>query len=102
MKWKRSLAHLLARHLSPEELVIIASEIAPEILSRLPRGERVAFGREMAEVIAEAALRDLGREERAQLMNALLPLLVREFPLADLDLLAAFPAPASPEHATEG
>ena len=102
MKWKRSLAHALARHLSPGELVVMASEIAPEMLSRLPRAERVAFGREMAEVIAKAALRDLGREERAQLMNALLPLLVREFPLADLDLLATFPAPASAEHATEG
>jgi len=53
MKWKRSMAHLLARHLSPGELVVIASEIAPEILRRLPPAEQVAFGREMAEVIAE-------------------------------------------------
>ncbi len=101
MNWRRSLVHLLARHLSPGEMVTIASELAPEMLSRLPRAERAAFGREMAEVIAMAALRDLGREERAQLMNSLLPLLAREFPLADLDLLAAFPAPASPEHTTQ-
>jgi hypothetical protein len=32
----------------------------------------------------------LGREERARLMNGLLPLLAREFPLADLDILGAF------------
>jgi len=53
MKWKRSLAHLLARHLSPGVLVAIARPIAPEILRRLPPAERVAFGRETAEVIAE-------------------------------------------------
>lgn len=36
-------------------------------------------------------------EKRAQLMNALLPLVACEFPLADLDLLATLPAPTSPE-----
>lgn len=34
-------------------------------------------------------------------MNALLPLAAREFPLVDLDLLTAFPAPISSEDAIE-
>jgi hypothetical protein len=157
MNWNRSLVRLSVRHLSPRESTIMAGEILPEILSRLPRAERVVFlhemakatvgpalrdlGREeraqlmnallplfarefaitvgeilpevlnrlphakrvvflheMAEATAGPALRDLGREERAQLMNALLPLFAREFPLADLDLLRAFPAATSPEY----
>lgn len=99
MTWKRFLVRPLARQLSARELAIVAGEILPEILNRLPRAERTAFLCEMAEVVVGPALRDLGREERAQLLNALLPLVAREFPLSDLDLLAAFPA--SPEHTTE-
>jgi hypothetical protein len=101
MNWKHSLLRAMAWHQSPQELAIAASEISSEIVNRLPRAERVALLRDMAEAIIGPALRDLGHEERAQLMNALLPLVVREFPLAELDLLTACPAPALPERATE-
>jgi hypothetical protein len=35
-------------------------------------------------------LEGLGREDRAQLMNALLPRILKEFLLADLDILGGF------------
>jgi len=101
MDWKHSLARLLARRLAPHDLVAVAGEVLLEALERLPRAERMTFLRDMVTASIGPLLRNLGREERAELMNSLLPLVVREFPLADLDLLAAFPAPASPEHTTE-
>ena len=72
-----------------------------EALNRLPRGDRISFLREMPEASVGPALNDLAREERARLMNALLPLAAREFPLADLDLLTAFSSPPSSEDASE-
>ena len=36
------------------------------------------------------SLKGLEREERAQLMNALLPRILQEFPLEDLDILGMF------------
>jgi len=99
MIWKRSLMRVLAWLLGPRDLVALAAEMVPGMLRPLPRPKRVALLCEITEDIVMPALRDLGPEERAQLMNALLPLIVREFPLADLDLLAAFPAPISSEDA---
>jgi len=101
MAWKHSLARLLARRLLPHDLVTVTGEVLPEILERLPRAKRVTFLCEMVTACVGPLLRNLGREERAQLMNALLPLAAREFPLADLDLLTAFPAPISSEDAIE-
>jgi hypothetical protein len=92
--------NLLARQLAPRDLVAVAGEALPDVLERVPRAERVAFLREMVAASIGPVLRNLGREERAQLMNALLPLAARGFPLVDLDLLTAFPAPISAEGAT--
>ncbi len=47
-----------------------------------------------------AALEGLGQEERAALMNSLLPLVARHFPLEEVDTLGAFAdfeAPQTPE-----
>ncbi len=57
------------------------------------RCEKLAFFRCFAEEHLGTLLAGLERAERAVLMNALLPSLVREFPLADLDILGAL-APA--------
>ncbi len=102
MNWRRTVLGLLAHHLPPGEWMALASEVAPRALMRVPREERVSFGCAMAEAIVPVAVRDLSRKERAQFMNALLPLLAREFPLADLDFLAAFPTPVASEDAMEG
>jgi hypothetical protein len=88
------LVRLLIRRLSPQEALRLAGEILPEMMDRFPQGDRVTLLKDMAEGITRIALRDLGRKERSQLMNALLPLLVQEFPVAELDFMTAFPDPA--------
>ena len=95
MGWKHSLAHLLARRLAPNDLVAVASEALPSVMERVPSKERVAFLLDMIAASVDPLLRNPGRAERAELMNALLPLVAREFPLTDLDLLTAFSAPFS-------
>ncbi len=92
-----ALARLLARRLSQQDLVNLAKEVLPEILTRVPPAERVTFLQAIATASIGPLVQSLGRAERAQLMNALLPLVASEFPLADLDFLAAFPAPTAPE-----
>ena len=98
--WRCSLAHLPMGDLSPKGWATLLGKRLLKVLSQLPHIERAIVLREMAEVVLEPALSDLEREERIQLMNALLPLVVRVFPLADLDLLAMFPVRTSPEQAS--
>jgi hypothetical protein len=83
---------------SPKSWLAVLSKLVLKTLKQLPPLERIVALREVAEAVLEPALFDLGREERIQLMNMLLPLIVRVFPLADLDLQAAFPVPTSSEH----
>jgi len=52
--------------------------------------ERLAFGRRVVERSLDQLAIRLSREERVELMNALLPRLAQTFPLAELDILGAF------------
>ncbi len=60
---------------------------------KVPQEDRGGFIRTLVEDHLGDFLRGMSRKERASLMNDLLPLIAREFPLADLDLLSAFPMP---------
>ena len=93
MKLLLLFGEILARKLPPQKLVDLAVKIWPQILDHIPREQRVDFLKNVAEKHLGAFLEDLSREERAALMNSLLPLAAREFPLADLDLLTAFTSP---------
>lgn len=53
--------------------------------------QKIKLFRNLAENHLHAILDDMSREERIALMNSLLPLIVREFPLAELDFASAFP-----------
>ncbi len=64
-----------------------------QVWKQIPHEERVSFLKSLAEENLSAFLSDMNREERASLMNTLLPLIAQEFPLADLDLLTAFSSP---------
>jgi len=93
MKWALWLGHILARQLAPQELVNLAVEVWPHVWKRIPPDQRVGFMKSAAQEHLGAFLGDLNREERAALMNDLLPLAAREFPLTDLDFLTAFSSP---------
>ncbi len=87
---KIRLARQLIRHLSPQEVLDLAGETAREWMDRLPMEERAAFLGRLVEENLSAALEGLEREERATLMNGILPTIARHFPLADVDILGAF------------
>ena len=60
------------------------------MMAKLNEEERMAFIKNFVEENLDKMLEGLGREDRAQLMNALLPRILKEFPLADLDILGGF------------
>jgi hypothetical protein len=93
MKWIQRFVRILVWWLPPQKLIDLALEAWPQIWERIPREQQVNFLEDMAERHLGAFLAGFSREERTMLMNALLPLASREFPLADLDFLTAFPSP---------
>ncbi len=94
-KWSFWLGCILARYLAPQELVEMAVKVWPHAWKHVPSDQKVGFLTSAAQKYLGIFLADLSREERAALMNALLPLAAREFPLADLDFLTAFSSPGS-------
>jgi len=93
MRWMLWLGDILAQRLSPQELVDLGMAEWPKIRERIPREQQAPFMKSVAEKYLGTLLMDMTREERAALMNAMLPLIAREFPLTDLDLLGAFSSP---------
>lgn len=90
MSWKSRLAQAFIGLLGPRDLQEIAGRAIVQITSKLKSEERLAFFQRFVEEHLSSLLAGLGRDERARLMNALLPRLAQEFPLADLDILGAF------------
>jgi len=90
MSLKTNLARQFIRRLSPQDILDLAGEAVREWMARMPVEERAAFLSRLVEENLGAALQGLGREERAALMNSLLPLVARHFPLDDVDILGAF------------
>jgi hypothetical protein len=90
---KHLLIRMLVSQLSARELAEIGGEILPTALAQLARPERVPFLRDSAQRYLGGVLGGLERSERVELMNALLPLVAREFPLEQVNLLDAFPTP---------
>jgi hypothetical protein len=93
MIWTLWFGSILIWQLPPEKLVDLIVKVWPQVQESIPRKKRVDFLKSVAEKHLATFLADLSREERASLMNSLLPLVVREFPVADLDFLTAFPSP---------
>jgi len=90
MSLKTKLVRQFIHRLSPQDVLDLAGEAAQEWMAHLSVEERATFLGRLVEENLSAALQGLGREERAALMNSLLPLVARHFPLADVDILGAF------------
>ncbi len=86
---KGRMIRQVLRGLGSEEALNLAAEFGREWITRLPPQERAAFLSRLVEENLNAALEGLDREQRALLMNQLLPVLMRHFPLADLNILEA-------------
>jgi len=77
----------------PKKLVDAFIKLQLAAWERISQNERISLLKSMAEEHIPALLVGMSREQRAALMNGLLPLISQEFPLADLDLLEAYPTP---------
>ena len=93
MKLALWFGRILAQRLPPQELVVLAMEVWPHVWKQIPQEQRLDFLKGVAQENLAAFLVDLSHEERAALMNALLPLAARELPLTELDFLTAFSSP---------
>jgi len=101
MSPKIPLVRQLLGHLSPQAVLDLTGKAGREWIRRLPLEERVAFLTRLLEENLSAALVWLGRGERAALMNGLLPVIARHFPLQDVDILGAFGDVESPQQPDE-
>lgn len=93
MKWLFAVAMLLARNKSPQEWVDLSVKVWPQVWQKIPLDQRVNF---LTSAVAEhlgTLSAGLSRRERVALMNSLLPIVAREFPLSEVDFLSAFAAP---------
>lgn len=97
MSLKTCLARMFVGGLSQDDMLRIASDLLDERLSRMSGEEQVAFLQRLVEENLEWALADLGRSQRSQLMNHLLPVVARHFPLDEVDILGAFADFESPQ-----
>ena len=93
MKFTLWLGSALTRRLPPQDLVDLAVEVWPHIWEQIPPEQRVTFLAEATTSSLGTLVAGLSRQERALLLNALLPIIAREFPLTEADFLAAFAAP---------
>ena len=84
------MAQMAVALLRPKDLIEIARDASGPMMAKLDKEEKMAFIQNFVEENLDKMLEGLGREDRAQLMNALLPRILEEFPLADLDILGAF------------
>jgi len=86
---KQRLLRLLALSMAPQDLANMVGEFLPSILEEMSDAARIDFLRHLSETVLPPTMAVIDRENRTSLMNALVPLAVREFPLVELDLLTA-------------
>jgi len=84
------MAQLAVALLRPKDLMEIARDVSGPMMAKLNEEERMAFIENFVEENLDKMLKGLRREDRVQLMNALLPRILEEFPLMDLDILSTF------------
>jgi len=97
MKLGTRLAQVFVGGLPQDDLFRIASKALDEQLSKMSGDERVALLQRLVEENLEWALAGMDRSQRARLMNSLLPVIARHFPLEELDILGAFAGFETPQ-----
>ena len=97
---KARMARMFVSSLSQDDLLRIAGDLFAKWASRMSGEEQLAFLQRLVEENLEYVLADLDSRQRARLMNTLLPLIARHFPLDEVDILGAFTdfeAPQKPD-----
>lgn len=83
------LARRLLKNTAPEEMMGIVDLFLPSMASALSKTQLKAFLKLLFEKYLGFLLRGMRRDERAQLLKDLMPVVAREFPLQDIDIEAA-------------
>ncbi len=73
-----------------ETILKMAQELSDALVKRTTPEQRAEFVLRFLEENLPRWLSQMDREQKAELMNSLLPLLARYFPLEDLDILGVF------------
>jgi len=87
--WKTILARRLLKNTAPEEMMGIVDLFLPSMVSALSKTQLKTFLKLLFEKYLGFLLRSMRREERAQLLKDLMPVVAREFPLQDIDIEGA-------------
>jgi len=88
--WKLKLARQYLSKSDPETLLTLVNELLPTLITALSAAERVAFLQSLVQTHLGSLLQGIDKEQRAALLKTLLPALMREFPLKDLNVLELF------------
>jgi Mg/Co/Ni transporter MgtE len=88
-RWASALVRRLVKNADPEGMVDIVELFLPTIVNSFSTTQRKAFIRLLLERDLGLLLQGLSPEERAHLLEDLIPVLAREFPLYKVDLVSA-------------
>ncbi|MGC9520923.1 MAG: hypothetical protein ACP5HG_03455 [Anaerolineae bacterium] len=83
---KAQLARSMIQGEDPEEIVALVDAVLPAVVDVLSKSQLKAFVKHLFEEHLATLLRGMDRAERAALLQELLPIIAREFPMRDVDL----------------
>lgn len=87
---KGTLIQQFVRTTEPEELRAWLDRLLPIVIEKLPKEERLALVKSITEEYLGALMRDFSQEERSDLLEELLPVLLEEFSLQNINVLKLF------------
>ena len=90
MRWETSVVRMVLKRCSLDDIEQIGEAVLSERMNAMRPEERIAFLHQMTEDYLGMVLAGLDRSRRAQLMNLLLPVVARHFPLEEVDILGTF------------
>ena len=85
-----NLIQQFVRKADAEELRGWLDRLLPIVIEKLPKEERIALVKSITQDYLSILMRDFTAAERAALMEELLPTLLKEFSLQDINILDLF------------
>ncbi len=83
----KNLVQQYVRNAEAEELRAWLDRLLPHVIEKLPKEERIALVKSITRDYLSPLMRDFTAEERAALIEELLPVLLKEFSLQDINFL---------------
>ena len=93
----KNVANELIQQLTPEDLKEIMDSTIDTVLGRMTPEERLAFSTDIVNNAIGKLLAGFSEEQRIQLVSALVPTILRELKLENLDVAAVIQSFQKPE-----